>query len=113
ERFKDAEALFRRALAIRGKAFGADSQQAAGVLSNLANVILADNRPAEAEPILRQALDLQVKLRGPDHPSVGTTLNRLAHALREEKRFDEADPVFFQAISVLPLAIPPQPPLPT
>ena len=65
-RYDQAEALFKRALAIREKAKGAD-RALATALDNLAAVYKAQGRYAEAEPLQKRAVAIDEKVLGPDN----------------------------------------------
>jgi tetratricopeptide (TPR) repeat protein len=57
----EAEALYRRALAINEKYFGPDHPNVATDLNNLAELLRDTNRLSEAEPLIRRALAIDQK----------------------------------------------------
>jgi tetratricopeptide (TPR) repeat protein len=67
-RYADAEPLYKRSLAIREKALGADHPDVATSLNNLANLYRAQGRYADAEPLYKRALAIRERVLGPDHP---------------------------------------------
>ena len=70
--------MYKRALAIYEKTFGAEHPEVATSLSNLGELYRLQGRYTEAEPMAKRALDLREKALGPDHPQVGISLNNLA-----------------------------------
>ena len=79
---REAEPLYRRALAIDEASYGPDHPNVAIRLNNLAGLLQATNRLGEAEPLYRRALAIDEASYGPDHPEVATDLNNLAGLLR-------------------------------
>ena len=58
-RFADAEPLYKRALAIKEKAFGPDHPDVAISLSNLAELYRVQGRYADAAPLNQRALAIR------------------------------------------------------
>jgi tetratricopeptide (TPR) repeat protein len=100
-RLAEAEALYRRALAITEKSFGPNHPHIASVLNNLAPLLKDTNRLRDAETFLRRALSIHEKSLGPDHPEVATNLNNLAELYRAQSRDAEAQPPLERALSIL------------
>ena len=75
-KFKDAEPLYRRSLAIRENKLGASNPAVAVSLNNLAGLLAAENRYVEAEQKYRRALAIREKALGPDNPQVAIVLNK-------------------------------------
>jgi tetratricopeptide (TPR) repeat protein len=82
--YAEAEPLYRRALAIGEKSYGADHTTVALRLNNLAELLRATNRLSEAEPLYRRALAIFEKSLGPQHPSTVTVRNNLADLGRKK-----------------------------
>ena len=81
---KEAEQLYREALAMRRKLLGNEHPDVAFSLSGLG--ILLRNVPgrrAEAESCLREALSIRRKNLGNDHPEVAATLRNLGYLLKD------------------------------
>ena len=76
-RYSEAEALYKRSLAIREKALGPDHPEVAASLNNLASLYAKQGRYAEAEPLYKRSLAIKEKAFGPDHPDVALSLNNL------------------------------------
>jgi TonB family protein len=64
--FDKAEAAFRRALAIREKAYGPNSAEVAQTLFSLGELFRYRGKLDKAQPLYEQAAILQVKLKHPD-----------------------------------------------
>ncbi|THD19271.1 Kinesin light chain [Fasciola hepatica] len=86
-RFKDAEPLCRRALAIREKLFGPNHPDVAKQLNNLALLCQSQGRFEEVETSFRKALDIYLKQHNPYSPTV----------LRAKNNLVSCFPVSFQA----------------
>ena len=71
-RYAEAEALARRALAIRERLLGPNDHDVAGSLAQLGNVLLARGNLAEAEQVQTRALAIVEKLLDPDTAEVAT-----------------------------------------
>ena len=89
-RLQEAEALYRRSLAIREARFGADHPSVAVALDNLGALLHQNSRFAEAEPLARRSLAIRERSLGPTHPLIGNSLNNLASILDNLERHDEA-----------------------
>jgi len=87
QRYKEAEALHRRAL---DAIVPPDPAVEAAILHNLANLYTAQGRFHAAEPLYRRSLDLREATLGPHHPVVATLLADYAQALRRNKRARDA-----------------------
>ena len=73
-----AEALFRRSLAIRETVLGPEHFGLVQNLNNLAALHYARGELEQAEPLFRRALTISEKALGEDHADVAVTLNNLA-----------------------------------
>jgi tetratricopeptide (TPR) repeat protein len=109
-RFADAEALYRRALAIREKALGPDHPDVATSLNNLAELYRHQGRYAEAEPLYKQALAIWEKALGPEHPDVAISLNNLALLYSDQGKYAQAEPLYQRALGIWEKALGPDHP---
>ncbi|MCR9159083.1 MAG: protein kinase domain-containing protein [Nannocystaceae bacterium] len=92
-RLDEAEAAFRRALALRERNLSdPDDPSLAAVLTNLGG-LLAVTHPEEAEVMLRRARRATIAGRGIEHPHVITVESNLVTLLEGRSRFDEAETV--------------------
>jgi tetratricopeptide (TPR) repeat protein len=98
--YREAEPLFRRALAIFEQRLGLNHPHVAACLNNLALLLRATNRLAEAEPLFRRALAIGEQSLGPNHPEVATALSNLAELLQATNRLAEAEPLCHRALAI-------------
>ena len=110
ERYDDAEAAYRPALAINRKLLGESHPTIANNLSNIAYVEYAKGETKSAIKTLRQSLDMSRKELGPDHPEVGGRAAGLAYWLIEEGEYAEAGELVDEAIAIRRKALGPQHP---
>jgi tetratricopeptide (TPR) repeat protein len=96
----EAEALYRRALAIDEASYGNVHPNVARDLSNLALLLKATNRLAEAEPLYRRALAIHEASYGKDDPYVARVLNNLALLLLATNRLAEAEQLMRRALVI-------------
>jgi CHAT domain-containing protein/tetratricopeptide (TPR) repeat protein len=96
----EAETLYRRALAIDEKNFGANHPRIALRLNNLGELLRTTNRFAEAEPLMRRALVIDEKSFGPNHPHVATALNNLALLFWATHRLEDAVALTRRALEI-------------
>jgi len=83
--YKEAEPLFRRALAIDEKSFGRDHPTVATDLNNLASLLYETNRHQEAEPLLRRAVEILLEFTrttGHPHPNLQAVVENYASLLQ-------------------------------
>jgi tetratricopeptide (TPR) repeat protein len=98
--YKEAEPLFRRALAIKETNPGPNHPDVARCLNNLASLLRDTNRRSEAEPLFHRALAIDEASLGPNHPNVASDLNNLAVLLHAANRRSEAEPLFHRALAI-------------
>src|SRR5262249_9094365 len=89
-KYAEAEAMLRRALAIRLKALGEGHPDTALSYNNLAATLHAQRKYAEAEPTLRPAPASQLKALGEGHPLTALSYHNLAWSLDRQRKYDEA-----------------------
>ena len=89
-KYAEAEAHYKRALAIREAKLGKDHPDVARTLNNLADVYEAQGKYAEAEAHYKRALAIREAKLGKDHPDVAQTLNNLAVVYRAQGKIAEA-----------------------
>src|SRR4051794_18826132 len=106
-RYADAEALFKRAIAISEKALRPDHPDLAIQLNNLAELYQDTGRHAEAEPLYARAIAIGEKTLAPDHPHLGIRLGDLALLYYYNGRYREAEPLFERAVAISEKALGP------
>jgi tetratricopeptide (TPR) repeat protein len=77
-KYSEAEGLYKRALAIRETALGANHPDVAQTLNNLALVYADQSKHGEAEALYKRALAIRETALGANHLDVAWTLNNLA-----------------------------------
>ena len=99
-RFDDAEAYYRDALAIRLDVFGPDHQQTSQSLSGLGFLLYKTGKTEESLEYMEAALRIADDQLGPYHPLVATRALNLSSAYLRLGRFDEAEALIHRAIDV-------------
>ena len=89
-RFSEAEAAFRRSLAVSRSKFGNDHPFVAAAMGELATTLSMSSRPAEAESLNKQSLVIYEKVFGPQSENIAIVLNNLANEYVDQNRADEA-----------------------
>ena len=98
--YPQAEALFKRALAIWEDSLGPDHPDVAKSLNNLAWVYEAQGKYAEAEPLYKRALAIVANALGPDDPSLVGILNSQALLYERLGRSADAGPLYQRALEI-------------
>ncbi len=98
--YREAEPLYRRALAIGEWTYGPNHPKVGVRLNNLAQLLQSTNRLAEAEPLMRRALVIDEKSYGPDHPEVAIDLDNLSQLLKDTNRLVEAEAPIRRALAI-------------
>jgi CHAT domain-containing protein/Tfp pilus assembly protein PilF len=76
--YSQAEALYRRTLAVREKIAGAEHPDTASSLNNLAMLYVRMGAYRQAQPLYERALSIKEKNLGPEHPDTANSINNLA-----------------------------------
>jgi tetratricopeptide (TPR) repeat protein len=95
-----AEALFRRSLAIREHVLGADHQGVLQSINNLAALYYARGELEQAEPLFRRALSISETHLGPDHGDVASALNNLARLSFRRSDYAAAAPLLSRLLEL-------------
>ena len=98
--FAQAEALFRRALAIRERVLGKDHPSLIPAINNLASVQAAAGNVTQAEPLFRRALELNDRAFGEQHASAAAPLNSLARILFRRNDYAAAAPLLTRLLAI-------------
>jgi tetratricopeptide (TPR) repeat protein len=99
-RYKEAEPLFERALAIDEKMQGAEHPVTGIRLNNLAELYREQGKYEEALPLYERALVISEKMQGAEHPNTGTSLNNLASLYQAQGGYEEALPLYERALVI-------------
>ncbi|HLL77786.1 MAG TPA: CHAT domain-containing protein, partial [Pyrinomonadaceae bacterium] len=105
-----AEELYRRALSIRERALGAEHEDVAASLNNLAAIRQALGDYEQAERLLRRARAVMEKALGAEHPTYATALGNLAQHYQSQGDLLRAEPLYRQALAVAEKALGPDHP---
>lgn len=82
--FREAEALFEKALLIAENVHALDHSDGATIINNLGYVLRAMGDLAGAKEHLERALEIDEKALGSDHPNVATMVNNLGGVLQAQ-----------------------------
>jgi len=108
--YAQAEPMFRRALAIREKAFGPEHPDVAQSLNSLATFYGGRGQYGKAEPLHQRALAIREKALGPEHPDVAQSLNDLAALYCDQGQYGKAEPLYQRALAIREKALGPEHP---
>ncbi|MBS1788698.1 MAG: tetratricopeptide repeat protein [Acidobacteria bacterium] len=99
-RYKEAELLVRRALAIDERRLGSGHPEVGIRLNNLAQLLKATNQLVEAEPLMQRVVTIVEENYEGNHPRVAAALSNLAALLAETNRLVEAEPLMRRALAI-------------
>jgi tetratricopeptide (TPR) repeat protein len=104
-RYREAEPLYQRALAILEKTLDPEDPVVASSLNNLAELYRAQGQYAKAEPFYERTLAIREKTLGPEHPVVATSLNNLALLYKIQGQYGDAEPLYQRALAIVEKAL--------
>lgn len=96
----EAEALYRRALAIQERSPEASAPALAATLNNLAVLLAGRGSFDDALPLHRRAIEIAGKALGQTHPDTATMLTTLAITYDRQGRIAEAEQLFGRAVTI-------------
>lgn len=100
-RYKEAEPLYQRTLAIRERVLGPEHPDTARSLNDLGQLYRMLGRDDRAEPLFKRALGICEQVLGPEHPDTATILNNLAAMFYHARgKFEEAEPLYQRALAI-------------
>lgn len=108
ERYEEAQALYRVALAVLEKIKGASNPEILKVIMCLADAYFSQNKLMQAEPLFFRALEVQTQILGPDHPSLAYTLEKIGEMFARQENYADAERFFYGAYSIREKAKPPE-----
>ncbi len=85
-KFKQAESLYKRAIAIKELTAGHEDVELARISFDLGNMYLNLRKYADAEPLVKSSMKARVKHYGTEHPTVAACVETYATILRKTKR---------------------------
>lgn len=86
KKFKQAESLYKRAIAIRELFYDRSDAELARLKLNLGNMYFAQRKYSDAEPLIKQAMTTRVRHHGVEHPAVAACVETYSALLRKTKR---------------------------
>ncbi len=106
-RWNEAEAVYRRALAISERRGGPEHPAVADSLNRLAGLYISPvgrvvfpDKLEQAEALLQRALAIQEKSLGPEHPAVAETLSNLAALYTTQRKYAQAEALLQRALAI-------------
>jgi Tfp pilus assembly protein PilF len=99
-RYRDAEPLYVRALAIREQQLGPLHSDTAQSLNNLAALYRNQGKYADAESLLVRALAIREQHLGPLHPDTAQSLNNLAALYVNQGKYADAESLLVRALAI-------------
>ncbi|MFZ0312908.1 MAG: tetratricopeptide repeat protein [Candidatus Korobacteraceae bacterium] len=99
-KYKEAEPLYQRALAIEGDAFGPNDPSVAALLSNFGDHKVQAGNYSEAEPLYKRALEIDEGATDIDDVAIATVLDNLAVLYEDQGRYTEAEPLYKHALKL-------------
>ena len=109
-RAKDAEQLFRRAIALWESQLGPTHPNVAAGLTSLGLLLCSRSKFNEAEPILRRARDIDLECFPANHPRIANDLNNMGVLALDRKHYAEAEEFLQEAKGILEKCLPPSHP---
>ena len=88
--YSEAEAHYKRALAIDEDKLGKDHPKTASTITGLANVYRAEGKYADAEALYKRALTIREEKLSRDHPVLALTYYRLATFYEAQDKYTDA-----------------------
>src|SRR5450755_1400697 len=99
-RYREAEPLYKRALAICEQQLGVGHPVTATSLNNLALLYQVQRKYGEAEPLYQRALAIREQQLGAEHPDTAQSLNNLAGLYQVQRKYAEAEPLYERALAI-------------
>jgi tetratricopeptide (TPR) repeat protein len=103
---KEAEQLFRRAIALWEQQLGATHPNVAAGLTSLGLLLCSRGKFNEAEPLLRRARDIDVEHFPANHPRIANDLNNMGVLALDRKHYAEAEALLQQTKTILEKCLP-------
>jgi tetratricopeptide (TPR) repeat protein len=101
EKYKEAEAMYRQALAGCEEVVGREHPDTLTSVNNLGLVLSMLGNYEEAEAMHRRVLEARKKMLGLEHPDTLTSVRNLVNALDSQGKYEEAEAMYRQALDAL------------
>jgi tetratricopeptide (TPR) repeat protein len=105
---KDAERLYRDAIAQVERQSGRSDPEVAVGLSALANLLISRHRYAEANSLFHRALEIDRANFTPGDPRIGADLSNMGALALERRQYGEAEDLLQQSATMLGQRLPPE-----
>jgi len=105
-RSKEAEQLFRKAIALWEKQLGPTHPNVAAGLASLGLALCSRNKFSEAEPLFRRARDIDQAFFPVNHPRIAADLSNMAGLELGRKHYAKAAALFQEAKAMLEKCLP-------
>jgi len=96
--YRASEALRREELELNVRIYGSEHPRSLSTRSNLATILVAQQKYADALPLFEEVLTARRRLLDPEHPHIALGANHLASTLMQLDRADEARPYAEEAL---------------
>jgi tetratricopeptide (TPR) repeat protein/transcriptional regulator with XRE-family HTH domain len=106
----EAEAFYRRALAIREQVLGPEHLDTAQSLYNSARLYYEQGKYADGEQLYLRVLAIREQVLGPEHPDTAHCLNNLALLYVSQGKYVEAEQLHLQVLAIRQKVLPPDHP---
>ena len=98
--YAEAESLYKHALVVSEKVHGAQHEETATLLNDLALMLQEEARFPEAQAFLQRALAIREVAFGSGSPLTATSLNNLASVYSSEGHYSEAETLYKRALAI-------------
>ncbi|MBM7845925.1 tetratricopeptide repeat protein [Herpetosiphon giganteus] len=98
--YREAQALFERALIISEAVLGVDHPETAMIINNLALVLERQGQYGAAQGLFERALAINEAVLGADNPATAQSVNNLALVLERQGQYTKAKELFERALAV-------------
>lgn len=99
-KYRKAEPLYQKALAIMEKLLGSEHPRLAMRLDNLAQAYYEQAKYNEAEPLYQRALTIREKTLTPEHTHIAKSLENLAQVYCAQSEHNDAEPLYRRALAI-------------
>ncbi|WP_194924598.1 tetratricopeptide repeat protein [Catenulispora pinisilvae] len=106
DRFKEAEHIYRKVIAMRMRVLGPAHSETLVAQHNLSNCLRGQERPAKAASIMREVVAGRTETFGASSDEVIRTRHELACALAHSKQYPEAADELRATMAVARIALP-------
>jgi tetratricopeptide (TPR) repeat protein len=99
-RYREAEPLYQRALAIREQELGAEHTDTAISLNSLASLYYAQGKSEEAVPMFQRVLNIRERTLGSAHPDTAGSVFWLAFIAHQQQHYEQARLLYERAFAI-------------